>query len=93
MGYAPAARWSAYASVVDAAILSFSQLTDRSILDVQPLRLDVVTISEPTSITSFHQRNGPAISVEDLAALNRTSAGAVQPAGSMIKTVVGTPVN
>jgi hypothetical protein len=44
------------------------------------------------SLSSFHGRNSPAISVEELAELNRTTPGAVMSAGSRIKTVVGQPI-
>jgi len=92
IGYASARGWSGRAPAVTGTVDSFRRVTDRAVLDVQPLRIDIVTLSEPMSITTFHQRNGAAVSVDELAQLNRTSPGSVQSAGSRIKTVVGTPV-
>ena len=92
MGYAAASNWTRYASAVGRAISSFDRVTDREILDVQPLRLDIVTLSEPMSLNSYVQRNGSPIEVADLARLNRTSPGAVLSTGTKIKRVVGEPV-
>jgi predicted Zn-dependent protease len=92
MGYSTQAAWAGYSSAVSTAISSFARVTDAAVLGVQPLRLDIVTVSEPMSLSSFHGRNSPAISVEELAELNRTTPGAVMSAGSRIKTVVGQPI-
>lgn len=92
MGYSTQAAWAGYSSTVSTAISSFARVTDQAVLGVQPLRLDIVTVSEPMSLSSFHGRNNPAISVEELAELNRTTPGAVMSAGSRIKTVVGQPI-
>jgi predicted Zn-dependent protease len=92
MGYAAESNWSRHAGAVASAITSFAAVTDPAVLGVEPLRLDIVTLSEAMSLTSYVQRYGSAIEVEELARLNRTSPGAVHSAGTRIKTVVGEPV-
>jgi predicted Zn-dependent protease len=92
LGYSTPTEWSRYASVVNAAIDSFDQVTDPSVLSVQPLHLDVVRIDEPMSLNSFVQRSPQPIDIEELSRLNRVSPGSVLSAGTRIKTVTGTPV-
>jgi predicted Zn-dependent protease len=92
LGYAAASSWSGYAAAVAATIDSFARVTDQAVLGVQPLRLEIVTLPEAMSFSTFHQRNDVAVSVEQLAELNRSSPASVLSAGTRIKTVVGTPV-
>jgi predicted Zn-dependent protease len=86
-------NWGRYSGPVGSAISTFAAVTDRAVLDVQPLRIRVVTLAEATSLNGYHQRNGGPIGVDALARLNRTSAGAVLSGGTRIKTVVGRPIN
>ncbi len=92
IGYSSRAGWSGHASAVSATISSFRPVTDRSVLDVQPLRLEIVRVTEPMSLNSYVQRFPQPIDVEELARLNRVTPGAVLSAGTRIKTLVGTPV-
>jgi predicted Zn-dependent protease len=92
LGYSTQSDWSNYASAVAATISSFAPVTDRAVLDVQPLRIQVVTLRSATSLSSYHQRNGGPIDLEELARLNRRAPGDVLSAGTRIKTVVGEPV-
>lgn len=92
-GYAPQAAWSSHAGRVAATISSFARVTDTAVLNVQPMRLDIVTVPEAMSLNSYYQRYGAPIPVEELAQLNRRAPGAVVSAGSKIKTVVGEPWN
>jgi predicted Zn-dependent protease len=92
LGYSNQAGWSQYASSVRATITSFAEVTDRSVLGVQPLTLRVVRVGEPMSLNTFIQRTPQPISVEELARLNRVTPASVLPAGTRVKTVIGTPV-
>lgn len=92
LGYAEAAAWPTYRRAVATTLGSFDNVSDPAVLGVEPLRVDIVTISEPMSVTRFHQRFGAAVDVEELATLNRTAPGAVMGAGTRVKTVVGDPV-
>lgn len=92
LGYAAAADWSQHASAVRSTISSFAPVTDQSVLGVQPLRLDIVTLNESTSLSRYVQRVPQPVDVEVLARINGSSADAVLSAGTRIKTVVGQPV-
>ncbi|MDH3270092.1 MAG: M48 family metalloprotease [Gemmatimonadota bacterium] len=89
LGYSSDARWSAYARAVGATISSFAGVTDSRVLNVQPMRLDIVTLPGPMSLTSYVQSNPQPIEIDDLARINRTQPGAVLSAGTRIKVVVG----
>ena len=93
MGYATRNDWTRYAPEVAAAISSFATVTDRSVLDVQPLRLDIVTLEDAMSLNSHQQRFGGPLDIDDLARLNRRAPGEVMSAGTRIKTARGQPVN
>ena len=92
LGYGTASSWSGHASAVGQTISSFAPVTDRSVLDVQPLRLDIVSLGQATSLSSYAQSSSPPVEVEELARLNRVGPGEVLSAGTRVKTVVGTPV-
>jgi predicted Zn-dependent protease len=92
LGYSTPERWPAVAPAADAMFRSFAEVTDARVLNVQPLRLDIVTLSQATSLNSWVQANPQPVDVETLARLNRVSPGEVLSAGTRIKTVVGTPV-
>ncbi len=92
LGYSTPDQYARYASSVASTIASFAPVGDPAVLNVEPLRLDIVTLGQATSLGSWVQSNPQPVELDALARLNRTSAGAVLSAGSRIKTVVGEPV-
>jgi predicted Zn-dependent protease len=92
VGYSTPARWPGYAPAIGATISSFLRVTDASVLEVQPLRLHVVTLGEATSLSRYVESNPQPVDLETLARLNRLTPGEVISAGSRIKTVEGTPI-
>ena len=92
LGYSSEAEWGRYASSVRGTMSSFAPLTDPEMLGVEPMRVDIVTLGDATSLTSFVQRNPQPVEVDVLARINRTSPDAVLSRGTRIKTVVGEPV-
>jgi len=92
LGYASPARWSAYQSEVSASLGSFQQVTDRSVLDVQPRRLELVRTSDRMTLVEFHRRYPSAVPLEEIARLNRMGVDDVIPSGTRVKRVVGDPL-
>ena len=92
LGFANGGAWRRHSSVVGTSLSSFTRLTDRRLLDVQPWTLEVMTLSEATSVRDFHARNPGPVSVEELAELNRLGPDAVVPAGTRLKRVAGRPL-
>ncbi|HET9948487.1 MAG TPA: M48 family metalloprotease [Longimicrobiales bacterium] len=92
MGYSGPQTWNRYADAVASTITSFARLTDREALDVEPLRLSIVTLDSTTSLRTWAQSRTLPIELEELAELNRVEPDEVLNAGTRIKTVVGTPL-
>lgn len=92
LGYAAPASWATHRSTVSAAISSFAAVDDPQVLDVQPLRLAIVTLDEATSLSRWVQENPQPIELETLARYNRVDPAAVLDPGTRIKTAVGTPI-
>jgi len=92
VGYAPDARWPTYQAAIDRALRSFQPLTDRTALNVQPHRLDVVTLDRRTTIEALvRQRPSPA-SPATLALINQVELQTTLEAGRLIKWIVGQPL-
>ena len=69
---------------------SFGPLRDQAALNVQPKRLDIVTVSDRVTLTEFNRRMPSAVTIEELAVINELAGPAAPiPPGSLIKRVVG----
>jgi predicted Zn-dependent protease len=92
VGYAPEARWPTHQAAVDRALRSFQPLTDRTALNVQPHRLDILTLDRRSTIEALaRQRPSPA-SAAMLALINRVELQTPLEAGRLIKWIVGQPL-
>jgi predicted Zn-dependent protease len=88
LGYADAAKWSARSSTVSQSLGSFRAETDRAVLDVKPMRVDIVTADRAMTLTEFNRRFPSAIDIEQLALINQVQVDASIPAGAKLKRVV-----
>ncbi|MGH7700383.1 MAG: M48 family metalloprotease [Gemmatimonadales bacterium] len=92
LGYAPEARWRSYESDARRALGTFQRLTDPALLDVQPWRVDLVTVDRRATLADLaRQRPSPA-SLETLALINQRATDATLAAGERVKWVVGPPL-
>ncbi len=90
VGYAGSAQWGARQAVVDRALRSFSVLTDRAALNVQPQRLDIITLDRRTSLAELLTRRPSPVPIERLALINQVRTGEPLAPGTVVKWVVGT---
>ncbi|HQL24035.1 MAG TPA: M48 family metalloprotease, partial [candidate division Zixibacteria bacterium] len=90
LGYGLAGQWSQYRSAVAGAIASFGPVTDQSLLNVKPRRIEIVTIPRAMTIQEFNQAypSDSKTTVEELTILNLVQSGEKIPAGTMVKRVV-----
>lgn len=89
LGYGPAQVFGQYAGAVESSFNSFSRVTDREVLGLQPNRLEIVKLSEPMSLTRFNQRYPSEVGVDKLALINQIDNPNVPlPAARMLKRVV-----
>lgn len=88
LGYGVAQTWRDRANLVDRTIGSFRPLTDPSVLAIQPLRVEIVRLPGPMTLSEFVVRwpsEGPK---EQIALINQVELTALLPAGSLVKRVV-----
>ena len=90
LGYAPAQRYGAYDAVFRQSLGSFRPVTDPAVLNVQPNKVTVVTLSQQMTFAEFAQRNPSTIPLAELAIVNQVEdSNAPLPAGTRLKQVTG----
>jgi predicted Zn-dependent protease len=89
MGYTSADRMRTYDATFRNTIGSFSTLTDQSVLNIKPNRIDIVRIDSPMTLTTFNARYPSAIQMRDLIIINQVAdANTTLPRGTEVKRVV-----
>lgn len=87
-GYSTQARYGAYASTFDMVGGGFQEVTNTSVLNVQPYRLNVFQASRTDQFASLVQANTNAgLDLENLAILNQRTTSETIPAGTYLKDV------
>jgi predicted Zn-dependent protease len=91
LGIAVAERWAGHADDVKRSLGSFSQLTDRRDLSVQPSRIEVVQPDRDMSIDELGRRFDASVPVETLALINHLEPDDLVRRGELYKVVAGGP--
>ena len=90
IGYAPAQRFGAYQAAFRQSLGSFAPVTDSRVLNVQPKKLNVVSLPQQMTLAEFAQRNPSSIPLAELAILNQVEdPNKALPAGTPVKQVTG----
>jgi predicted Zn-dependent protease len=89
LGYTPQERWSAYEGAITQSIRSFARETDRSVLDVQPKRVDLVETNRPASFDTLVREYPSTVTPQVLRLINDLGGDGNLPAGAFFKRVVG----
>jgi predicted Zn-dependent protease len=89
LGYAPAARFSAYEGAFDAAIRSFARLTDQRFLGVQPKRIELVNLDRQMALPEFTPAYPSTVEIETIGLINGLDSSQSFPRGELAKRVVG----
>jgi predicted Zn-dependent protease len=90
IGYAPAQRYGAYDAVFRQSLGSFKPVTDPNVLNVQPNKVNVVTLQQSMTLAEFNQRNPSTIPLAELAIVNQVeNPNTPIPAGTAVKQVTG----
>ena len=90
IGYAPAQRFGAYQAAFRQSLGSFAPVTDSRVLNVQPKKLNVVSLPQQMTLAEFAQRNPSTIPLAELAILNQVEdPNKALPAGTPVKQVTG----
>jgi predicted Zn-dependent protease len=90
MGYTPAGKLNTYDRIFQGTISSFSELNDRSKLNVQPARVELVKLNRDMTLEQFNAQYPSSIPMIQLAIINEVEdASTLLPAGRTLKRVVG----
>jgi predicted Zn-dependent protease len=90
IAYSPASAIAARESTLRQMITSFGPLRDESVLNIQPQRVDVVTVPDRVTLSQLNQRLPSSIPINELAVINELNGpAALVPAGSLFKRVTG----
>jgi predicted Zn-dependent protease len=90
MGYTAAGKLGSYDQIFQSTIRSFSELRDRSKLDVRPARVELVKLDRQMTLEQFNNQYPSSISLQELAIINEVEDPANPlPAGRTVKRVVG----
>jgi predicted Zn-dependent protease len=89
LGYTARGNLSTYDGAIRATMGSFDRLTDRAALNVEPLRVQLVTVQRPTTLRRMASARPLPIPLETLAMANGLTEDENIPAGTTVKWVVG----
>ena len=89
IGYTRSQSWNSYDDVLSGSIATFGPVTDRRALDVQPKRVDVVSLPSAMTLAEFAQRYPSTVDIKTLAIINQADASTRFAAGTEVKRVVG----
>ena len=90
LGYTPAGKLQAYDKTFRSSIGSFSELTDKARLDVQPYKVELVKVDREMTVTEFNKQHPSTIPVERVAVVNGLDTPEDRiPAGTTFKRVIG----
>ena len=89
LSYTPTARFDEYRSIFNSVTQGFNDLRDTSILDIKPVRLNLITTSRSASFSSFLPNELPMkIEPLDVAIINQVELDQNIPAGTVLKIPV-----
>jgi predicted Zn-dependent protease len=89
LGYTSQGNWDRYDNVFAEALSTFGPVRDRSLLQVEPKRVDVVTLPHDMTLSEFAQRYPSTVDMQTLAIINQVQDGQRIAAGTEVKRVVG----
>jgi predicted Zn-dependent protease len=89
LGYTLANRWRGYDDLLSSSLGSFERVRDRRLLDVQPQRIDIVSLPSAMTLEEFARRYPSDVDLETLAIINHANTNTRFPAGTEVKRVVG----
>lgn len=89
LGYARDQLWSGYEGVTTDALRSFRQVTDPAVLRMQPMRLEILTVSQRVSLEQLSRQENSPVLLEVLALINQTTTSSQFNASDRVKMVIG----
>lgn len=91
LAYSAGAKFDAYSGTFEAALGSFGRVSDRSALNVQPQRIDIVRADRNQSLAAFASRHGSSAELALLELINQVDPGGSVVRGRSYKLIKGSP--
>lgn len=89
LAYTPAAKFAGYEQPFRSSIASFGRLTDKTALNRQPDRLEIIHLQRSMTLAQFNQKYPSVVSLDVIRLINQLPAGETAfPAGFSAKRVV-----
>lgn len=82
-------RAAALGPAIETSMLSFSPITSPAHRDLEPMRVRIVELEQPTSVASLVASHPSSVDVTTLAIINQVEPNTTLPAGTLVKLVVG----
>lgn len=89
LGFSAEKNWSGYQNTIVSSIGSFRRLTDSKFLQMQPMRLKMITVQSTSSLSELAKQSSSHEQLETLAIINQSSINANFRAGERVKMVIG----
>jgi predicted Zn-dependent protease len=89
LAYTSDARYASYRDTFDTALRSFAPLRDARYLDVQPKRIDLVTLDREMALQDFARAYPSTVEVGTIGLINGVGTNQLLPGGELAKRVVG----
>lgn len=87
LGYSIATSFGQYQPALANSVASFREETSQAVLDVEPDRIELVTLPRSMTVEEFYRRYPSTIPVEQVALINGVSLGDTMAGGSLVKRV------
>ncbi|HYH81532.1 MAG TPA: M48 family metalloprotease [Longimicrobium sp.] len=89
LAYTPAQLYGQYQGLFRQVIGSFGPVSDPSVLNVRPTRVNVVRLPQAMTLAEFNRRYPSTIPIEELAIINQVpGATSTLPAGALAKRII-----
>ncbi|MGH7541426.1 MAG: M48 family metalloprotease [Gemmatimonadota bacterium] len=89
LGYTPVGGLAGHAGTFGDFFQSFARLRDPAALAVQPMRIELIALSRPTSIAELARQRGSPVDAATLAILNGVTVDEAIETGQVVKWVEG----
>ena len=89
IGFAPQGSWRAHRDEIARAMDSFDRLDDRRFTDVDPMKIDVVSIDRAMTLREFDRRYPSTVDLQELALINHLEPDGRLTPGMEVKRIVG----
>jgi len=87
LGYSIATSFGQYRIPLANSVASFREETDQTVLDVEPDRIELVTLPRSMTVEEFYRRYPSSIPLEQVALINGVRLGDTLAGGSLVKRV------